>query len=466
MKFYLSIILVFSIVFVTAQQTSSYKYSYKPIKINLSEDGNQYVRFMTWLQMWGTSIQNNPGTVGYDNKALMHSETFAIRRARFLAYTQLGQNWLLLAHVGINNQTFNSGGNNGVDGKKPQLFIHDAWTEYVVIPKKLNIGSGIHYWNGVSRLANASTISFMTLDAPIFNWYTIETNDQFCRQMGVYAKGQIHKFDYRVALNKPFLYGVNPYTQTAKTTNGFNTVLAAKNAYSNSFSTAGYFKYMFKETESDLLPFEAGTYLGEKKVFNIGAGFYHHPKSNYTLNPGIGNDSLKLYATTVVGADVFYDAPLGKRGYAISLYGLYQRSNYGPNYLRTIGVLNTCTTVGTAMQLGKDYSNRSVLGAGNFQPTIGTGDIAYLQAGIRLPKFKNGHSLMPYLTVTSKQFEATGSSSLQFDVGANYFISGHNAKITAQYGTRPIYKFDASSKTGIIQNGLKGQFTIQSQIFL
>ncbi|MBK8818918.1 MAG: porin, partial [Saprospiraceae bacterium] len=47
-------------------------------------------------------------------------------------------------------------------------------------------------------MTSHSTISFMTLDAPIFNFVNIETTDQFARQFGVYAKGQIGKLDYRI----------------------------------------------------------------------------------------------------------------------------------------------------------------------------------------------------------------------------------------------------------------------------
>jgi hypothetical protein len=34
----------------------------------------------------------------------------------------------------------------------------------------------------------ASTLNFLTIDAPIFNWPLIENSDQFARQMGLFAK--------------------------------------------------------------------------------------------------------------------------------------------------------------------------------------------------------------------------------------------------------------------------------------
>jgi hypothetical protein len=50
---------------------------------------------------------------------------------------------MILTHFGINNQTFTNGGagTSGTGGygagKKPGLFFHDAWNEYVVLPEKI-----------------------------------------------------------------------------------------------------------------------------------------------------------------------------------------------------------------------------------------------------------------------------------------------------------------------------------------
>jgi hypothetical protein len=440
---------------------------YKPIKINVSEDGSYYLRVILWAQMWATLVENNPGTIGYDLAPDNSSANIGIRRARMLFYAQMGPRWLILTHFGINNQTFNSGGySGGSDGKKPQLYIHDLWTEFNIIPKKLYVGLGLHYWNGVSRSANASTLNFMTLDAPIFNWYVIETNDQFGRQMGIYAKGQLNRLDYRFALNQPFQNGVNPYSQTARTTTGFNSSLAAKNAYTNTFSQSGYVKYMFRDIEKDVLPYEIGLCMDGEEMFNLGAGFYNHPQSTYTLDPDSGSDSLKIYNTTILGADMFYNHSIGKKGFLINVYALFQHMDFGKRYLRNIGVFNTSTVIGNETQLGDEYAYRSVMGAGNVQPTLGTGDIFFTQFGLKFPDFKNGSAFMPYITGTYKSFEAIEKPSLQYDLGLNYFVNKHNAKVTLQYSTRPVYRFDSRSSSGIAQNGLRGQLTLQTHFYL
>ena len=41
----------------------------------------------------------------------------------------------------------------------------------------------------------------------------------------------------------------------------------------------GYFSYEFLDQESNVLPFNVGTYLGTKRVFNIGTGFFYNRES-------------------------------------------------------------------------------------------------------------------------------------------------------------------------------------------
>jgi len=223
---------------------------------------------------------------------------------------------------------------------------------------------------------------------------------------------------------------------------------------------------MFKDIAAGKLPYEIGLCMDGQELLNIGAGFYNHPKSTYTLDPGTGSDSIKFYNQTIFGLDVFYNHAVGNKGYLINTYALFQNMNYGKNYLRNIGIFNTSNVIGTEEQLGDEYANRSVMGAGNRQPTLGTGNILYAQFGLKFPSFKNGSAFMPYLTGTYKNFEAIDEPSFQYDLGLNYFVNKHYAKVTLQYSARPIYKFDSSQENGIAQNGLKGQVTLQMQIWL
>lgn len=437
---------------VPATEKPAFDHGYKPMTLKLNDDGSKYLRFITWHQFWLSFTQNNPGTMDVNGKEVSSSTDLALRRSRFLVYSQVSPRFLILSHWGINNQAFNAGAtapngpNSGANaGKKPQLFIHDAWTEFEVVKDKFYVGTGLHYWNGVSRLSSQSTLNFMTLDAPIFNWYNIEATDQFARQFGIYAKGQLGKLDYRLHLNKPFLSGTKP--------SDLKTQTAAVNAYNENWATGGYVNYMFLDKESNKLPFFVGSYLGGKKVFNIGAGFYHHKEAMATRRDSASTPAL--HDQLVLGVDAFLDMPINKeKGTAFSGYLVYYNYDFGPNYLRNIGILNLHAT---------GMANTSATGFGNAQPTLGTGSIIYGQFGYQLPKFGGGQAFMPYLTVTHKDFEALADPSTQFGLGLNYLLNGNNAKITLEYQTRPVYKLESGSR---VLDGSKGELIIQTHIFL
>lgn len=446
---------------ISAQEAPVEDHTYKPLTLKLNDNGSKYVRFIMWHQFWVTATQNNPGTrdvngelIDGTNGSSQWSSDIALRRSRFLAYAQISPRVMILTHWGINNQSFINGATapNGPNptttasnqGKKPQLFLHDAWAEFRIIPSKLYMGVGLHYWNGVSRLGSHSTLNFMTLDAPIFNWHNIEATDQFARQFGVYAKGQLGKLDYRVALNKPFVNGTAPNLVQK---NGI-----AVNTFTENYATTGYVNWMFWDKESNFLPFYVGSYLGAKKVLNIGAGWYHQNGGSLYKT---ATDSI-FQGHTAFGADVFLDMPINKeKGTAVSLLATFYSFDYGTNYLRNIGILNEHTAPVASIT--------SFSGGGNAQPTIGTGNIGYLQAGYALPKLQNGTSFMPYFTATYKDFERLRDPSFQWGAGINYFVTGHNAKLTLEYQTRPIY---VSEGTDVIRDGSRGQFIFQTHVFL
>ena len=434
-------------------------HSYKPMTLKLDEKGQKFIRLITWHQMWVTHTSNNPGTLDINGKEQKSTTDMAIRRSRFLIQAQVSPRFMIVSHWGINNQSFINGGGAGTlgtgasatgqGGKRPQIYIHDAWTEYALKPGKLHIGAGLHYWNGVSRMSSHSTLNFMTLDAPIFNWFNIEATDQFARQMGIYAKGQLGKLDYRVHLNKPFAFGAALSSISSAN---------ATNVLNENWSTGGYLNYMFWDKESNVLPYFVGTYLGGKKVFNIGAGWYTHKGA--TASRASATDSIIEHNQRNLGVDVYLDMPINKKtGTALSLYSVFYNFDFGNNYLRNVGILN----LHGATQPVSANADASWAGGGNLQPTIGTGNIWYTHVGYLLPKLKNGTAFMPYVTYTYKDFDRIGKSSGQYDMGMNYFIGGHNAKLTLQYSSRPVYKTVNGAPE---RNGSKGEIILQSHIFL
>jgi len=431
------------------------------LKFNLNEDGSKFMRVIAWNQIWFRSAEMNPGTM-IGGEPTSTATDIGNRRLRFLAYAQVSKRYMILTHFGINNQTFINGGAAGTSGtggygagKKPGLFFHDAWNEYaVVLPEKdkkfsFTLGAGLHYYMGLSRLTMASTLNFLTIDAPIFNWPLIENSDQFARQVGLFAKGKYGKLEYRLSYNKPYATNLTP----TNTTNASNAV-AVDNSGNTKWSKAGYFEYQFLDQEANVLPFKVGSYLGTKKVFNIGAGFYTAPDATKTsVNSTINKHDIKLFS-----ADIFLDMPIGKKEnkMAVTAYSVLYDYDFGPNYLRNVGIMN----IGS---VDPNFTgSRAIAGAGNAQPTMGSGNIWYTQAGVLLPckEAKPKIRIQPFGAVTYKNFDALEQSSTQFDVGSNFFLDGHHAKITAQYSTRPVY----TSLTN--RSGSLGDFVVQLQIYL
>ena len=422
-----------------AQTEEKGRDGYKGLTFKLSD--SEFIRFITWHQVWLRFTELNPGSqVNGVNKDGLFD--IALRRSRFLAFAELNE-FQIMTHFGINNQTFNN-------ARKPQLFMHDAWVQYHVIKSILSIGFGLHYWHGISRLTNQSTLNLATLDGPITNWPTIERTDQFARFLGIWAKGKLGGFEYRVALNKPFQSDRTP---------GID--IADYNGQANTLSYAGYFEYQFFDTESNTLPYKVGTYIGGKKVFNIGAGFYFHPDAMASLEPGTGD--RRTHDQLLFGIDAYLDMPLGDKDAsgAISAYLVFYQYDFGPNHIRSIGISNVAT------------GGSSFNGPGNAYPSIGTGQHVYGQAAYLLPpNLFGGWEFMPYVALQVSNFDALDDPMVLFEGGLNWFLQGHHAKVTFAFRNRPVFVGSIGSSEspglegGVTADTRANEAIVQMMVFL
>ena len=467
---HLAMILSLSATHVAGQGADNYG---SGLKLKLDSAGKKYVRFIMWNQIWMRHIQNNPGSMVNGNPSA-NTWDIGARRLRFLAYAQITPRYLVLTHFGINNQSFATGGGSGTTGtggygagKKPQLFFHDAWNEFAIVPaenpttgiknkRTLYLGAGLHYWWGISRMTAASTLNFLTVDAPVINWPLVDVSDQFARQYGLYIKGRLGKLTYNLNINKPFATNnsaVNP--------DPVHGPVAVDNNGDSKPAIGGYFDYQFLDQESNALPFRVGTYMGTKKVLNIGAGFYHTQKGTIS-KASAASSNTNTHDITLLGADVFADLPVGpkSKNMAVTAYTVFYDYNFGPNYLRTVGIMNTTSGFDPALEAAK----KTINGSGNGRIFVGTGKIWYTQAGLLLPKGKHDKMrIQPFAAYTYKKLDALDEAGHYFDVGGNIFLNGHHAKITPQYSTRPIYYNNNGEKK---INGTKGEFILQFQVYL
>lgn len=387
--------------------------TYKPLKISLSKDGWQYLRFLTWHQMWVTA-EKKDGDLHF---------TPRLRRSRVLMAMQMSPRFLMVTHWGLNNLTADNMDGLG-RGRGAQIFMHDAWVEYSAVYKHLYIGAGLHYWNGISRLTSSTTLTTVTLDGPLFNWPNVNRTDQFARHLGVYAKGRFGKFRYRLSVNEPVKKNeaFNDETGVDKPLEVGTAVYKSHQIFGDAkagVAYQGYFDVNLLDKESDKYPYTVGTYMGKKKVFNIGAGFFLHPDGTASLDGNTG-DTI-THNVALFGADLYYDAPLGEG--AISSYLVYYNYDFGPNYGST---------------------------------TTGTGDIIYGHVGYVVPEFSKKMRLMPYVSYAHKNFEKYTEKGSDLGLGLNVMLSGHHAKITLEYLSR---KSPASGET-------TGQFRVQGMVFL
>lgn len=396
-----------------AQQKAPAEYG-SGLKVNLNDDGSKYFRLIAWTQFW---LDVNTQNVNNEDRLTM---TPSLRRSRLLFYAQLSDRFLILTHFGLNNLN-PSGLDPTGQSSQAQLFLHDAWVEFKVFDQ-LYLGGGLHYWNGISRLNNQSTLNFLPLDNPRHAWSTIGTTDQFARHLGLYAKGKVGKFDYRVSWNAAMVnsldgnVGILPTDSTASYVGRQVFGIDASNVF------AGYFNYQFFDQESNKLPYFVGSYLGAKKILNVGAGFYSHPKGAVVLNENGENTSENVLLWAV---DVFTELPFGAKNAAFTGYLSYQNNNYGTNY----------------QLLGTSHE-------------VFTGNVIYFQGGVLLPH-KGDIAWQPYATVTQKSITNLDGSATDFGIGINSLITGHHAKLSLEYRS-----------SGFVNADAKNRVLLQAVIFL
>ncbi|MNQ84201.1 hypothetical protein D3C85_993210 [compost metagenome] len=317
----------------------------------------------------------------------------------------------------------------------------DALGEYH-FNKSLHIGGGLTAWGaGTTRYSANSSSSQLPLDTPMYQQF-INTSSTFGnRNLSIYAKGDLGKFNYRAAITNPYRNSTNNL--------GFNSTVSTETPRAQ---YSGILTYSFFDKESLEDAYHKGTYLGTKKVFNVALGYLTQAKAMWHLTPDaiIAYDDMK-----VLGFDVFYDSPLSEKGNAITAYASYNNCDYGKNYIQSVSTPNPAVGDGSLIN-----------GSGAGFIGVGTGNIYYAQLGYLFAKSDNQEKkgrFQPYVATQIADLEALDEPMTMYELGANYYTTGtFGPKISLNYQNRAV--FDKTLVGEYKQSDRLGMVVLQCQV--
>jgi hypothetical protein len=197
-----------------------------------------------------------------------------------------------------------------------------------------------------------------------------------------------------------------------------------------------------------------GTYIGAKKVFNWGFGGHAQPIGIWYLGDPADPTSIRKRALFIASTDLFLDIPFKKEnGGAATWYGAYYYTDFGPNNLRNVGIMNPADP----------GSGTSGNGGGNAYTMLGTGNSVYSELGFLMPGSVGdvGAQFQLYVNTQLSKWEAYQDIMAHFGVGLNAFIHKHNAKVTLEYRNRPI-----QDSSGNVLSRKGNSFILQMHLFI
>ena len=396
------------------------------LRYNLSEDGSKYIKATFMNQVWLRWTANNPGTT-VNGDPQDNTVDIGLRRTRLQLFGQLSDHVFFYTQFGMNNFNYLS---QNAGNRKLQAFFHDALAEYRVFKDSdvLKMGGGLTITGGLSRFSQPSVGTIMTTDVPVFAQATVDQTDEFGRKLSVYARGQVGKVDYRVAMSDPFPVQTNGQAAPALGEN------ASFTPYGHTKQYQGFLIYNFLDKEPHTTPYMAGTYLGDKRVLNLEGGLIYQKDATWRTSNGLDAvyDDMMLWSLAA-----FADMPLQENTYALSAYAGYFNTDYGSSYIRNNGIMNPANG---------NTDPASFSGAGNAYPMFGTGETIYTQVGLRLPNGLLGDqgTLMPYASYRRSDFDRLEDAMHVYDAGINWLLNRHQSKVSLNYQVRPVFEQQAN----------------------
>ncbi|MFQ6599633.1 hypothetical protein [Flavobacterium sp. C3NV] len=409
----------------------------KPFNVvNITPDGSKYIKFGMNLQVWGRYSELNPNSkIG--TTEVNDAYDIVIRRLRLQAMGMLTDNIFFHLQLGQNNINFTQ--NNGPSNAP--LSVMDALGEYH-FNEKLHIGGGLTAWGaGTTRYSANSSSSQLTLDTPMYQQFANTSSTFGNRNLSIYAKGYLGKFNYRAAITNPYRNSNNNL--------GLNSTVSTETPRAQ---YSGILTYSFLDKESLEDAYHKGTYLGTKKVFNVALGYMTQAKAMWHLTPDatVAYDDMK-----VLGFDVFYDSPINTKGAALTAYAAFNNNDYGKNYIQSVNTPNPA--------IG---DNTLINGSGAGFIGVGTGNIYYAQLGYLFGKSDNEAKkgrFQPYAATQIADLEALDTPMTMYELGVNYYTTGTlGPKFSLNYQNRAVY--DKTLIGAYKQSDRLGMVVLQCQV--
>jgi hypothetical protein len=409
----------------------------KPFNVvNITPDGSKYIKFGMNLQVWGRYSELNPNSkIG--TTEVNDAYDIVIRRLRLQAMGMLTDNIFFHLQLGQNNINFTQ--NNGPSNAP--LSVMDALGEYH-FNEKLHIGGGLTAWGaGTTRYSANSSSSQLTLDTPMYQQFANTSSTFGNRNLSIYAKGYLGKFNYRAAITNPYRNSNNNL--------GLNSTVSTETPRAQ---YSGILTYSFLDKESLEDAYHKGTYLGTKKVFNVALGYMTQAKAMWHATPDatVAYDDMK-----VLGFDVFYDSPINAKGAALTAYAAFNNNDYGKNYIQSVNTPNPA--------IG---DNTLINGSGAGFIGVGTGNIYYAQLGYLFGKSDNEAKkgrFQPYAATQIADLEALDTPMTMYELGVNYYTTGTlGPKFSLNYQNRAVY--DKTLIGAYKQSDRLGMVVLQCQV--
>jgi hypothetical protein len=397
----------------------------------LNKDKSHSLIFSGTFQTWLRFTEMNPGSL-VNNQLRTGMVDLSLRRYRFNVQGIAADRLRYRLVVGENNVNYYT-------YRQFPISILEAYADYQV-NRYLGIGIGKQGWTGLSRYAAPSASQPLALDIDFTAIPLVVVYDDILRRFGVYARGIVHRFDYRVSLSRPAFFPaatIQPRLEQA-------TFADRRPLY----QLSAYLKYQFFEHEPQITPWAAGTYLAKKRVLSLGAGMLHQPNTTWYL---AGTDTI-YHPVTSLAADLFYDQPLpGSR--AVTFYTSYHYHNLGKNFIRNIGINNPANG---------SIPTTFINGPGNRVPIVGTGNHFFMQGAYLLPlTSKNTMQLQPYTSLAYVKLQGLDEPVTLYNIGFNYYLKGQKSKITFGYENRPVFERIGNKN---LEAARRGMYVLQYQV--